>query len=307
MPDIDSLLGADEKNVLEMQKLFASYQGLSELLNEASVLYTTCSRVFGQTLSHEINRLPRDTPPDKIVIAEALAKRHRALLFTRICVLYGTAVADLLRMRLTAPLGYIRLQCESIALLKLMSENPSIIQAWVNIQTDKEGRGFFQKHQKRVMTILGTYNLSDIYDQTSGAALHSRFIGVARGYKFTRYEDGLRIIDSEKILAQEFNPEKPHYFMIVVIFIVLRAQALIFASLHDAIPEIDDPLLLETRFLQFITRVNQLAQYGFQGVKRGAAPIEIQAKPSLASLHCGRIQRSRDRGASSPAISPDAV
>jgi hypothetical protein len=107
------------------------------------------------------------------------------------------------------------------------------------------------------MSILGTYNLSDIYDQTSGSALHSRFIGVARGYKFTRYQDGLRIVDSDKILAQEFDPERPHNFMIVVIFTVLRAQALIFANLHDAIPEINDPLLLETRFLQFITHVNQ--------------------------------------------------
>jgi hypothetical protein len=94
------------------------------------------------------------------------------------------------------------------------------------------------------MAILGTYNLSDIYDQTSGSALHSRFIGVARGYKFTCYEDGLRIVNSGKILAQEFNPEKPHYFMIVVIFTVLRTQALIFASLHDAIPHIPPDLVV---------------------------------------------------------------
>ena len=257
MPDIEGLLGADEKNVRQMQRLFASYKGLPELLNEASVLYTTCSRAFGQTLGHEINSLPRGTPPDKHIIAGLLAKRHCALLFTRIGVLYATAVADLLRMRLTAPLGYLRLQCESIALLKLMSENSSVIEQWVNIQTDKEGRAFFRKHQERVMAILNTYNLSDIYDQTSGSTLHSRFIGVARGYKFARYKDGSCVVDSDKILAQEFDPEKPHYFMIVVIFTVLRAQALIFANLHDSIPDINDPLLLETRFSQFIERVNQ--------------------------------------------------
>jgi len=48
-------------------------------------------------------------------------------------------------MRLTAPLGYMRLQCESIALLKLMSEDFSITQQWVNIQSDKDGKAFFQK------------------------------------------------------------------------------------------------------------------------------------------------------------------
>jgi hypothetical protein len=250
MPDIDRLLAADEKNIREMQKLFAGYQGLSELLNEASVLYTTCSRAFGQTLIHEINSLPRDTPPDSPVEAEVVVKQFRALLFARIGVLYATAVADLLRMRLTAPLGYLRLQCESIALLKLMSENSSITQQWVSIQTDKDGKAFFQKYQSSVMAILSTYNLSDIYNDTSGSALHSRLSGLARGYKST--------IDYQKILAQEFNPEEPHHFMIDVIFRVLCAQALIFANLHDAIPEINDPLLLETRFPQFITQVHYL-------------------------------------------------
>ena len=128
MPDIDGLLEADEKNVREMHKLFADYQDLPELLNEVSVLYTTCNRAFGQTLTHEINSLPDDIPFDSPVVAKVLAKRQRGLLFTRIGVLYGAAIADLLRMRLTAPLGYIRLQCESIALIKLMSENSSIAQ-----------------------------------------------------------------------------------------------------------------------------------------------------------------------------------
>ena len=261
MPDIDGLLEADEKNVREMHKLFADYQGLPELLNEVSVLYTTCNRAFGQTLTHEINSLPDDIPFDSPVVAEVLAKRQRGLLFTRIGVLYGTAIADLLRMRLTAPLGYIRLQCESIALIKLMSENSSIAQQWVNIQTEKDGKDFFNEyHRKRVMPILITYNLSDVYNQTSGSALHSRFIGLARGYKYTRHEDGLRVTHYDKILVQEFNPDKPHHFMIIVIFTVLRIQALIFANLRDALPEINDPILLETRLPQFIGRVNNFME-----------------------------------------------
>jgi hypothetical protein len=62
----------------------------------------------------------------------------------------------------------------------------------------------------------------------------------------------------ERINIQEFDPESPRHFMIEVIFYVLRAQAVIFAKLHDAIREINDPLLLETRFAQFIEKVNQL-------------------------------------------------
>lgn len=260
MPDIDSLLATAEANVREMRKLFAGYQGLPELLNTASVLYTTCSRAMGQALSHEVNGLPRDTSPDSPIVAEVLVKWQRGLLFARVGVLYATAVADLLRMRLTAPLGYVRLQCESIALLKLMSQNSSIAQQWVNIQTEKDGRAFFKKHQKCVMAILSTYNLSEAYNQTSGSALHSRFIGLARGYKSTRHEDGLRVIEQHRINVQEFDPDKPHYFMITVIFTVLRVQALIFASLSDVIPEINDTLLLETRIPQFIGCVNSFLE-----------------------------------------------
>jgi hypothetical protein len=187
-----------------------------------------------------------------------LADRYRALLFARIGVFYSAAVADLLRMRLTVPLGYLRLQCESMALLKLMSEDPAVTQQWAGIQSDTDGVAFFRKHQPRVREILRAYNLSDAYEHASGAALHSRFIGLAQGYRSRSYEDGLRVIQEDRINLQEFDPENPHRFMGEVIMIVLRTQGLIFANLRDAIPEINDPLLLETRFPQFIEKVNQL-------------------------------------------------
>ena len=180
--------------------------------------------------------MPHDVPLDNSpIVVEFVTKYQRGLLFTRIGVLYATAVADLLRMRLTAPLGYVRLQCESIALLKLMSEDSSIVQQWVNIQTDKDGTAFYKKYQPRVMSILSTYNLSDAYNQASGSALHSRFSELARGYKFIRSEDDLRIIQGHRINVQEFDPDKPQSFMLRVIFIVLRVQALILANLKDAV------------------------------------------------------------------------
>jgi hypothetical protein len=241
MPDIESLLEADEKNVREMQKVFADYGELPQLLNEAMILYTTCNRAFGQALSQEISSLPCDLPLDKSpIVAEFTAKHQRGLLFSRIGVLYGAAVADLVRMRLTAPLGYVRLQCESIALLKIMSEDSSIVQQWVNIQTDKDGTAFYKKYQPRVINILKNYNLADAYNQASGAALHSRFIGVAQGYKSARREDDLRVVQEHRVNVQEFNPENPHRFMLRVIFTVLRVQALILVSLKDAVPEIND-------------------------------------------------------------------
>src|SRR5262249_27179543 len=195
MPDIDRLLEVDGKNVRAMQKVFAGYQGLPELLNEAVVLHQTCSRALEQALRHESHHQPYDLPLDSPITAGVEAKLFRSFLFARLGNLYAAAVADLLRMRLTAPLGYVRLLCESIALLKLMAEDASILQQWVNIQSDQDGKTFFQKYQKQVRHVLSAYNLAEAYNQASGSAVHCRFIGVARGYQSIRQTDGLRSID----------------------------------------------------------------------------------------------------------------
>src|SRR5712691_2809329 len=254
IPEIDRLLAADEANVQTMRKVFTDYsQELPELLNTASELYTTCSRAFGQALSDETRGLLIDNS----AVEKIQAKVQRGLLLARIGVLYSTAVTDFLRMRLTMPLACVRLQYESLALVKLMFENPSVAQQWMSIQTDKDGRTFFYQHQKRLKAILETYSLAEVYDQTSGVALHSRFIGLARGYRTARRSDGHRITQSYIMLAQEFDGENPDHFMVQV-FHVLHIQARIFASLKDAVPEINDPLLLETRIPQFIERVDRL-------------------------------------------------
>ena len=128
--------------------------------------------------------------------------------------------------------------------------------------TDNDGRVFFRQYQKRLKSILETYSLAEVYDQTSGEALHSRFIGLARGYSAVHYNDGYRVTQSYLIRAQEFDAQEADYFMVQV-FHVLRIQGQIFTSLKDAAPEINDPILLETRLPQFIQRVNRLFE-GFE-------------------------------------------
>jgi hypothetical protein len=247
MPDIDRLLAADETNVTEMRRVFAGFQGLSELLNEASVLYTTCTRALSQELYGDVHNLQNDPRQDAAVMAVLVSDRCRSLLFARVGVLYAAAVADLLRMRLTTPMGYLRLQCESIALLKLMKENPAITKQWMEIREDADGRRFFNKYQPRIRDILKAYELSDTYEHASSDAMHSRFIALAQGYRTRSFEDGTRVIQEDRINLQEFDPENPQHFMIGVV--------------HDAVPEINDPLLLETRFPQFGERVNRMMNH----------------------------------------------
>jgi hypothetical protein len=134
MPDIDRLLAADEANIHTMDKVFTGYSHeLPELLNTASELYQTCCRAFGQALSDESRGLVNNAAVD------------RGLLLARIGILYATAVTDFLRMRLTMPLACVRLQCELLALIKLMFENASVAQQWMSILTDNDGRALFRQ------------------------------------------------------------------------------------------------------------------------------------------------------------------
>jgi hypothetical protein len=126
IPEIDGLLKADEKNVQEMRRVFATFsQDLRELLNNAVTLYTTSAHAFTQGVSDYVRDLSQ-TGMDEVTSNELEAKLMRGLLLCRTGVLYGIAVAEFLHMRITTPFACIRLQCESLALIKLMHETPTV-------------------------------------------------------------------------------------------------------------------------------------------------------------------------------------
>jgi hypothetical protein len=134
--------------------------------------------------------------------------------------------------------------------MKLMRQNPAIAREWQEIQTDEEGKRFFGKHQKRLKKTLESYDLASAYDRTSGVALHSRFIGLARGFRNSQTEDAYRKTQKFMFLAQEFDRERPHYFLSEVLF-TLQVQERIFVNMRDVAPEIADAVLLDTRIPQF--------------------------------------------------------
>jgi hypothetical protein len=253
IPDIDQLLNADEANVRTMREVLAGVSAdLPRLLNEASVLYTTCSRSFGQGGSEYL----RAMISDRNAREELKASLIRGLLLNEIGGLYAMAVADFLRMRVTAPYAYVRLQCESLALMKLMRQNPGIAEEWVAIETDDQGKRFFNKYKNQVKTVLQSYDLASAYDIASGSALHSRFIGLARRFRLSQREEGGRTIQNYTILTQEFDPKYPQYFLAEV-FLTLNVQARIFAKIQDIAPEIADPILLKTRIPSFLQGINR--------------------------------------------------
>ncbi len=108
--------------------------------------------------------------------ANAVLARSYLLLRVRRDFLFG--FLDLLRLRVISSWGYLRIQSESIAILYLISKDPSISIEWMNPDL---GRIFYKRYHGKVIAALKELGLHDYYEQGSSAALHSRVSGVIPG------------------------------------------------------------------------------------------------------------------------------
>ncbi len=287
IPEIDRLLEADENNVRETREIFSRFSpDLPEAIDRAANLFSTCVRAYGQGIPdhykivsdkmraagfQSIDEFEKAslgsqsrTAAARLTSAQAAlddfySRENRGLLCGKIGVWYAIAAADFLRMRVTAPLACVRLQCESLALMKLMLDQPAIAREWQQIVDESKGRQFFNAHQPQIKKTLEEYELLFAYDSASSIAMHSRFAGLALGIKHSTTIKGARITKTLKINVQEVDPEDPDIFLIFVLHF-LRVQDRIFSRIAEASPEIADPLLLETRIPQFHGIVEELMQ-----------------------------------------------
>lgn len=285
VPEIDRLLDIDAENVREIRRFLSEVAPESlEVLNQAAVHFKTAARAFADGLgehwsepaakaaaagfedSDRIFSMP-DLPPvpgkeaehaDAVAALHSfLSRENRGMLLARVGVLYATSVADLMRMRVTAPLGYIRIQCETLAVMKLMLDKPAIAREWRLIETHEEGRAFMNAHQQEVKQVLRDWNLAWAYDNASSTALHCRFAGTALGLRVNSSCDGSRITQNIEVVAQEIQPDNPDLFLLTI-FHCLRVQERILSRLHEACPEITDALFIETRVPMFARSVDRL-------------------------------------------------
>lgn len=270
IPDIDRLLECDEENVRETRRLLEFESPyIAEALTRCTNHYGRVARAFGQGVGDHYQALHdqmrsfgvasvdafeerlKQTPKDKgkewsaarRILEDFYSRENRGALLVRVGVLFGMAAADILRMRVTSPLNYSRVQVESLALMKLMVEKPEVARRWRNIVSDRDGMRFHRKYQKRIGEILEAFNLDVAYEISSGTASHSRFAGLALGVKVqTSTKSGLMHQDWI-YRAQELDEENPDPFLAFVLH-YLRVQQRILSNLARANPEIDDPIFL---------------------------------------------------------------
>jgi hypothetical protein len=284
IPEIDKLLEVDKYNVSLTRKVLNDFSPtLPEAINRASVLYKTVNRIFSQNLNNHYQKLlhacreahisnlrelkhkiDEQKPSNgrnlyskaKAEYEEFLSRETRAALLVRLGILYVTAAADILRMRLTGPQSYMRLQCETIALMKLMHDDATVAHKWRKIQSEG-GRIFYKKYQSKLKSILKSFSLDREYDSASAIALHSRFSGLALGLRASSSIKDGKVNQDIRINVQEFDPEKPHVFLVFVLQL-LRVQQRIFSNLPTASPEIKDELFVQTYVPNYERDIDEL-------------------------------------------------
>jgi hypothetical protein len=112
---------------------------------------------------------------------QGVAFYARLYLLMRLRRDYLFGLTDLLRLRITASQGYLRLQAETVAVLALALVEPEIGQEWLDTMEGENGKNFYKRHHKRIVQKIKDLELHFYYEQASQNALHSRVGGVASG------------------------------------------------------------------------------------------------------------------------------
>lgn len=189
---------------------------------------------LGVSPAHLIERLRNgDVDPslgDAAIVWERLGAYRPIKYVVLACQRYWAwGASDMMRLRRTSALGYLRLEVECVGLSKLFLEEPATARKWINIRTDRDGRGFFSETKGRIRAFGEQLQLQHAYEFASGSSQHVRLQSLA---------GGLRIRDGELSLPdQEFDPDDAFSFHLAVAYFHLT-QERVLAALGATLPDV---------------------------------------------------------------------
>lgn len=159
-----------------------------------------------------------------------VARTYLVMRLRRDC-LFG--LIELLRLRLTPALGYLRLQSESTAILALQNSDPVAAREWLDTSSTTGGKNFYNKHHRSIIQTLKSFDLHDYYEQGSYMSLHSRVFGVTPGIIIGSKDASPGTI---ALTYQEIDDAED---LILWFCVYLRAHERIIAKLPVGLPEVD--------------------------------------------------------------------
>lgn len=173
-----------------------------------------------------------------------LARMHLALRIRRDFLF---CIADLLRLRISTSLGFLRLQAEVGGLLLLMTGEPVLGEEWLESGDAEKGRVFHRKWHGQVVEAVKKLRLHGDYSLASNMALHPRASGTALG--IVGGADGTR--PGQIILGYQEGADP--LFLFCWFATILRAHRRIVESTLSLFPELEPNFLEEQPCQEFLS------------------------------------------------------
>ena len=165
--------------------------------------------------------------------AELYARMARKILLSLCRRYFRWGATDLMRLRISAAAGYIRLQAEAMEMIVLFNERLDLANRWLSPKEDREK--LFRKISKVMgkRKLLERLDLKLAYKHGSAVAMHPGMETASRAARFLATANGVSV----DVLDQEFDPEDPFSYHLVVAYF-LRTQQRILEHLPDVFTEL---------------------------------------------------------------------
>ena len=159
--------------------------------------------------------------------------------------LFGTT--DLLRLRITPALGYLRLQSETIAILRLLYEKPQMSEEWLASAYPDGGKPFYDKWHREILKRIRDFGLHPDYLFGTNMALHSRASGLSMGIMVGASEK--EIPGQTRFAYQEADDPGTLFFWFGMF---LRFHQKLLLHLKDIFPELDSSAIDSSGLPEFL-------------------------------------------------------
>jgi hypothetical protein len=287
MNEINKLIKADQTNCQQSYKLFNQFDPLlATSFDDVANLFEAFFRGFGygatdDDIQHSFSKLAEEAGITESEILDVLkggksssvsndlfekiisnrndyySRRSRGLLLLQAYRSFMHAGTDIRRLRVVTAIGFMRLEIEAVALMFLIQANSELGFTWLNLRGDIQGKEFFNKTKKDISKFCDRFELTVEWNLASSASQHARFIGLVDGLSISSFSQIDRHTDNFSLALQDFDEKRPEQLISRALYI-LRTQAKLLLPLQLALPEVSDPLLLETRIPKFTSNIGVL-------------------------------------------------
>ena len=311
MNEIDKLIKADQTNCQQSYKLFNQLDPLlatsfDDVANLFEVFFRAFSyRATDDDMQHSFTNLAEEGGITESEILDVLqagkpssmsndlfekiisnrngyySRRSRGLLLLQAYRSYMYAGTDIRRLRAGTAIGFMRLEIEAVALMFMIQANTELGFTWFNLKGDTQGKEFFNKTKKDISKFCDSFELTGEWNLASSASQHARFIGLVDGLSISSFSQFDRYTDNFSLALQDFDEKRPEQLISRALYI-LRTQAKLLLPLQLALPEVSDPLLLETRIPKFMNNIGLLYDNFQKKFPEFLESIGIETKPANA-------------------------